>query len=65
MTKQYRIHIRGEQRDPLDVDLMVQLVIMLGRQLAKEAEEKAARPQHDATETPRPTEPSATQEPDA
>lgn len=43
MTKQYRIRIRGKQRAQIDVDLMTQLVVMLGRQLAQEAQEREAR----------------------
>ena len=41
MAKEYRIHIRGEQREVIDADLMAQLVVMLGRQLAKDAKEAA------------------------
>lgn len=41
MAKKYRIHIRGEQREPIDADLMAQLVVMLGRQLAEDAKEAA------------------------
>lgn len=41
MAKQYRIHIRGKQREEIDADLMAHLVIMLGRQLAAEAAERA------------------------
>lgn len=37
MTKQYRIQIRGKQRENVDADLMAQLVVMLGRQLAEDA----------------------------
>lgn len=37
MAKEYRIHIRGKQREQIDADLMTGLVIMLGRQLAEEA----------------------------
>ncbi len=43
MAKQYRIRIRGEQLEAIDEDLMVQLVVMLGRQLAREAEEQAVQ----------------------
>jgi hypothetical protein len=42
MAKEYRIHIRGKQREQIDSDLMVQLVIMMGRQLAAEAVRKEA-----------------------
>lgn len=53
MAKQYRIHIRGKQREQIDVDLMAQLVVMMGRQLAAEAAESAdgAR-EGKTTETP-------------
>ncbi|WP_194904377.1 hypothetical protein [Catenulispora rubra] len=40
MAKQYRIRITGKQRETIDIDLMTQLVIMLGRQLAAEAAEE-------------------------
>ncbi len=49
MAKEYRIHIRGEQREVIDADLMAQLVVMLGRQLAKDAKE-AAEAAHDRQE---------------
>ena len=39
MAKEYRIHIRGKQREVIDADLMARLVVMLGRQLAKDAKE--------------------------
>jgi hypothetical protein len=55
MAKQYRIRIRGEQREAIDEDLMVQLVVMLGRQLAREAEEEAAREQEAGDAPPEPT----------
>jgi len=37
MAKQYRIQIRGKQREEIDADLMAQLVVMLGRKLAEDA----------------------------
>lgn len=40
MAKEYRIRITGKQRETIDIDLMTQLVIMLGRQLAAEAAEE-------------------------
>jgi hypothetical protein len=43
MAKEYRIRIRGKQREHIDVDLMTQLVVMLGRQLAQEAQERETR----------------------
>jgi hypothetical protein len=64
MAKEYRIHIRGDQREAIDADLMARLVIMMGRQLATgerrtvdaqdadglvaEAEARAARQQGEA-----------------
>jgi hypothetical protein len=47
MAKQYRIRIIGKQREDIDADLMAQLVILLGRQLAAEAAE-AERKQAEA-----------------
>jgi hypothetical protein len=41
MAKEYRIHIRGKQREIIDADLMAHLVVMLGRQLAQDASEAA------------------------
>jgi hypothetical protein len=35
------IRVRGNQRDHIDADLMAQLVVTLGRQLAQEAEASA------------------------
>ena len=37
MSKNRSIRVRGAQREPLDVDLVTQLVVLLGRQLAAEA----------------------------
>lgn len=37
MTKHYQVQMRGKQRDDIDADLMAQLVVMLGRQLAEDA----------------------------
>jgi hypothetical protein len=48
MAKQYRIHIRGRQREQIDADLMAQLVVTLGRQLAAEAAEAAEAERKDA-----------------
>ncbi len=50
MAKEYRIHIRGKQREAIDADLMAQLVVMFGRQLAQEAKE-AAEAASDADDT--------------
>jgi len=33
MAAQWRIRVRGKQREPVNVDLVVQAVIALGRQL--------------------------------
>lgn len=41
MGKQYRIHIEGKQREAIDADLMAQLVVMFGRQLAEDARQAA------------------------
>lgn len=41
MTKQHRIHLRGEQRKQIDADLMAQLVVMLGSELAEDARQAA------------------------
>ncbi len=49
MAKQYRIRIRGRQREQIDADLMAQLVIMLGRQLAAEAAEAEHKQQNDGS----------------
>lgn len=45
MAKEYRIRIRGKQREEIDADLMAQLVVMMGRQLAEDARQaiEAAR----------------------
>jgi hypothetical protein len=37
MTKERNIRIWGKQREDINADLMAQIVIMLGRQLAHEA----------------------------
>jgi hypothetical protein len=37
MSGSKQIRIRGKQRAPIDVDLLAQLLGMLGRQLAREA----------------------------
>lgn len=37
MTKQYRIQLRGKQREQIDADLVARLVVMLGSQLAEDA----------------------------
>jgi hypothetical protein len=33
---QWELHVRGTQCEPLEADLMAQIVVMLGRQLAQE-----------------------------
>ena len=51
MAKQYRIHIRGRQRAEIDADLMAQLVVLMGRQLAAEArqtEKAKSQPDNEA-----------------
>lgn len=37
MDKRRQVRIWGKQRENIDVDLMAQIVIMLGRQLAQDA----------------------------
>jgi hypothetical protein len=41
MAKHYRIRIQGAQREPIDDNLLIGLVVLLGRQLARQAEEEA------------------------
>jgi hypothetical protein len=41
MTKKYRIRLEGKQREQIDADLMAQLVVMFGRQLAEDARQAA------------------------
>jgi hypothetical protein len=43
MTKEYRIRVRGKQRAHIDIDLVTQLVVMLGRELAQEAQDRETR----------------------
>jgi hypothetical protein len=38
MSRTHLIRISGRPRTPLDADLMAQLIVLLGRQLAAEAE---------------------------
>src|SRR2546429_8043349 len=57
MAKQYRIQIRGKQREQIDADLMARLVVMLGRQLAEDARqavEAAADADRDQADPERP-----------
>jgi len=42
MTKQYHIHLTGKQREQIDVDLMAQIVVMLGSQMAEDARQAIA-----------------------
>jgi hypothetical protein len=46
-SKHRRIRVRGRQREDIDADLMAQIVIMMGRQLAREARGEA--PDEDET----------------
>lgn len=32
----WQLHVRGTQREPLEADLVAQIVVMLGRQLSQE-----------------------------
>lgn len=45
MAKERTIRIWGKQREDIDADLMTQIVIMLGRQLAKEATADSNEPE--------------------
>ena len=47
MSKLRRILIYGPQRQAIDLDLMAQIVIMLGRQLALEASSNDGLPSGD------------------
>jgi hypothetical protein len=43
LAKEYRIRIRGKQRDDIDIDLLAQALLMLAEDLqAKQAEDEAA-----------------------
>ena len=35
-TAQWELRVRGKQREPLEADLLAQVVMMLGRQLSQE-----------------------------
>ncbi len=50
MAKEYKLRVRGRQREQIDADLMTHLVVMMGRQLAAEDEQKVER---SAEEPPR------------
>ena len=52
MAKQYDIRIRGTQREAIDADLMAQLVVMLGRQLAEDARQAAEAAREPEVEAP-------------
>jgi len=41
MGQQWRVRITGVQREVVDIDLLVQAVIALGRQLSKEQQDSA------------------------
>ena len=59
MPRQRRIRVFGQQREAIDLDLMAQLVIMLGRQLAQETMcDEAASPPDEANQSLPPAEPS-------
>jgi hypothetical protein len=47
MSQQRRILIYGQQREAIDLDLMAQIVIMLGRQLAAETMQDGSMPPDD------------------
>jgi hypothetical protein len=50
MAKQYHIQLRGKQREQIDADLVAQLVVMLGSQLAEDARQ-AITAEREAQET--------------
>lgn len=39
MQQQWRMHIRGKQREPVNIDLVIQAIIALGEQFAAEERE--------------------------
>jgi hypothetical protein len=49
MPKDYHIRITGQPQAALDADLMAQLVIMLGRQLAAAESDDSHSPDQDVT----------------
>jgi hypothetical protein len=53
MAKHYKIRIQGAQREPIDAYLLIGLVVALGRQLARQAEEEALK-QDQTEEMPEP-----------
>lgn len=42
MTPQWRISVKGKQRQDVDIDLLIQAVIALGHQLCEEQQGKPA-----------------------
>ena len=68
MAKEYRIRIRGKQREDIDPYLMAQLVVMLGQQLAEDARAAAeaareAEAEEDAKNSEKDEEKQLTHEP--
>lgn len=49
MQQQWRIRVRGKQREQVNADLLVQAVIALGRQLAEEARQEATEAANEIT----------------
>jgi len=48
MTQHWRIQVKGKQRKQVDVDLIVQAILALGRQLADEQRPAEAEPSAEA-----------------
>jgi hypothetical protein len=51
MQQQWRIRVRGQQRKQIDVDLLVQAVIAVGRQLWDESKSTATGTTSSSDET--------------
>jgi hypothetical protein len=48
-ARNYRIRVRGRQRDDIDLDLLVQALLMIGEQRCREREQEAADGRNDAS----------------
>ena len=42
-TAQWELRVRGKQREPLEADLLAQVVMMLGRQMSQETSTSETR----------------------
>ena len=45
MAQQWRVRITGKQHKSVDIDVLVQAVVALGRQLSEENQERIASPE--------------------